>query len=111
MALGTQRLADYRRAATIDGFPKAIRKHNNIVSFKSIYLDIDVGKAGAYATTEDAFAALDDFCRTVGLPVPTMEVLSGCGGLHVYWCTDEPIPFENWVPLAKALRDAALAYG
>lgn len=109
MALSTQRAADVSVMSN-DGFPKAIRQHRNLVSFKSIWLDIDV-KEGAYATTNDAYAALDDFVAKVGLPPPTMEVYSGSGGLHVYWCMHDPIPVANWVPLSKALRDAALAYG
>ncbi len=110
MALSTQLLAD-TTVASADGFPKAIRRHENLVSFKSIYLDIDVGKAKGYATTQDAFDALDDFIAKVGLPEPTMIVLSGSGGLHVYWCFNDPIPFAQWKPLSTALRDAALGYG
>jgi hypothetical protein len=110
MALGVQQLAD-SSVMSADGFPKAIRKHANTVSLKSIYLDIDVGKANAYATTEDAFAALDDFCRVSGMPTPTMEVYSGTGGLHVYWCLTDSVPQANWKVLAKALQDAAAAYG
>lgn len=110
IGLGTQRVAMLEKRSS-DGFPKAVRQHKNIVSYKAIWLDIDVGKAGAYATTEDAFAALDDFCAKVGLPAPTMEVASGSGGIHVYWCTDLPMPQEHWYILAKALRDAAHNYG
>ena len=110
IALGTQRMAQVEITSN-DGFPKGNRKHNNVVSFKSIYLDIDVGKEGAYATTEDAFHALDDFCLQQGLPEPTMEVYSGTGGLHVYWCLDKSIPIDNWTPLARALQGAALQYG
>src|SRR5262245_59827001 len=110
VCLGTQKLASTEKYAT-DGFPKAIRQYKNMVSYKSIALDIDVGKQGAYAVTEDAFAALDDFCRVTGMPRPTMEVYSGTGGLHVYWCFIDPIPFANWMPLAKGLQAAALNYG
>jgi Domain of unknown function (DUF927) len=110
-AMGTQRLVNMEKAGTNDGFPRASRRINNMVSYKSIWLDIDVGKAGAYATTGDAYAALDDFCAHVGLPVPTMEVLSGSGGIHVYWCTADPFPLDAWIPLSKGLRDAAIAYG
>ena len=101
VALGTQRLASIEQYSA-DGFNKAIRKQNNVVSFNSIYLDIDVGKDNAYACTEDAFAALDDFCLRCGLPDPTMEVYSGTGGLHVYWCFDKPVPIADWMPLANA---------
>ena len=110
VGLGTQRMCSIDKKS-VDGYPKAERKMANVVSFNSIYLDIDVGKKDAYATTDDAFAALDDFIDKVGLPEPSMEVLSGSGGLHVYWCLQDPMPVANWVPLATALRDAALAYG
>ena len=110
IGLGTQRMSSLD-VKSVDGYPKAERKIANVVSFNSIYLDIDVGKAGAYATTSDAFAALDDFIDKVGLPETSMEVLSGSGGLHAYWCFKDPVPVPNWIPLATALRDAALAYG
>jgi hypothetical protein len=107
VALGTQRTATLE-TKSVDGFPKASRTHKNIVSFKSLFLDIDVGKQGAYATTGDARHALEQFCQTVGLPEPTMLLLSGSGGLHVYWCFDKPVPIENWRPLAGALQAAGL---
>lgn len=110
VALATQLLAD-TTVMSVDGYAKAIRRHDNLVSSKAIALDIDVGKKNAYATTQDAFDALDDFIAKVGLPEPTMIVLSGSGGLHVYWCFNDPIPMEQWKPLAAALRDAALNYG
>ena len=108
--LGTQKMASTEKYAT-DGFAKAIRQHKNIVSFRAIALDIDVGKPGAYATTDDAFDDLDAFCSASGMPTPTMEVYSGTGGLHVYWCFDRDIPQENWAPLARGLQVAALNYG
>lgn len=109
VALGTQRMASFDKI-TADGYPRAIRRVNNVVSFKSIYLDLDV-KPDAYATTDDAFAALDDFIATIGLPEPTMEVLSGTGGCHIYWCTKDPMPIDAWIPLSKALQQAAIGYG
>lgn len=110
IAMGTQRLVNVDKYS-VDGYPAAVRKVNNVVSFKSIHLDIDVGKGGAYATTDDAYAALDDFLDNYQLPSPTMEVKSGSGGLHIYWCTKDPMPIAAWLPLARGLRDAALKYG
>src|SRR5215510_14675234 len=43
VAMGTQRAAEVAKTST-DGFVKAIRQHKNIVSYKAIWLDIDVGK-------------------------------------------------------------------
>ena len=109
VATGTQRVCSIDKYSA-DGFPKAERKIPNVVSHNSIYVDLDV-KEGAYATTDDAFAALDDFIDKIGLPEATMEVLSGSGGLHAYWCTTEPMPIQSWIPLSKGLHDAGIAYG
>jgi len=109
VALGTQRVA-MQEKKTADGFPKASRTYRNIVSFNSLFMDIDVGKPGAYATTAEALDAVKDFCEVTGMVLPTFEVLSGTGGLHVYWCFDRPVPFEDWKPLAVALQSAALTY-
>jgi Domain of unknown function (DUF927) len=108
--LGTQRMADMATTSN-DGYPKAKRIIANMVSYRSVALDIDVGKPGTYATTEDAFTALDAFTKAAGLPPPSMEVYSGSGGIHIYWCMTEAVPLANWQPMAKALRDAALNFG
>jgi hypothetical protein len=108
ICMGTQRLVDPK--TTRDGFPKAIRQLPNLVSLKSVWLDIDV-KKDAYATTAEAAMALNTFVVSAGLPRPTMIVKSGSGGLHVYWCVSENMPVEAWRPLAHGLRDAALANG
>jgi uncharacterized protein DUF927 len=109
VCLGTQKLASTEKYA-VDGFPKAIRQKGNIATLKCLALDLDV-KPDAYATTEDAFLALDDFCRVSGMPAPTMEIQSGSGGLHVYWVFDKAVPWEYWEPLATRLQAAALNYG
>jgi hypothetical protein len=110
VCLGTQRMASTDKFSS-DGYPRAIRQQKNMVSLRCIALDIDVGKAGAYATTEEAFAALDAFCADTGMPKPTMEVNSGSGGLHVYWCFTRSVTVDNWLPLAKGLQAAALNWG
>lgn len=109
VALGTQRVA-MQEKKTADGFPKASRTYKNIVSFNTLFMDIDVGKSGAYATTQEALDAVQDFCQVTGMVPPTFEVLSGTGGLHVYWCFDRPVKFEDWKPMAVALQQAALTY-
>ena len=81
-AMGSQRVA-LQEIKTTDGYPKASRTIKNIVSFKALYMDIDVGMDGAYATTDDARNAVRGFCQACGLPQPTMQVLSGTGGLPV----------------------------
>lgn len=109
VAMGTQRMASEEKK-TADGFPKASRVQKNIVSFNSLFVDIDVGKKDAYATTAEALDQLYDFCAVTGLPNPTMEVFSGSGGLHAYWCFDRPVPQDEWKPLAMALQQAAQTF-
>jgi len=54
-ALGTQRMAS--GDTTADGYQLATRKSHNMVSFKALFIDIDV-KHDSYPTTADAEAAL-----------------------------------------------------
>lgn len=109
VSMGTQRMASAEKYSN-DGYAKAVRQAPNMVSYNSIWLDIDAGSKG-YATTDDAFAALDDLCDKVNLPPPTLEVLSGSGGLHVIWCTPTPMSVDQWSPLARALQASAMTYG
>lgn len=76
-------------------------------------LDCDEEKAAAskgYATKSDAKAALDEFCRATGLPVPNIIVDSG-NGLHVYWLSHEAIPTETWKAQAAKLKALTHHYG
>ena len=69
-------------------FPKALRKRHNVGACSAIYLDIDV-KADAYATHKDALDALKRFLVHCKLPIPSLMVSSGTGGIHTYWITEE----------------------
>lgn len=109
LALGAQKIASTDRYA--NKTLKAIRKRENMVSFKCFYCDIDVGKNNCYATTADAEQGLRDFLRNSGMPDPTFLVYSGSGGFHVYWCTFESMPIAQWQPLANALKAAAAQHG
>ena len=68
--------------------PPAIRKRYNVGCCSSIYMDMDV-KDGAYLTQREALQALKLFLKKYSLPMPTLMVSSGTGGLHVYWVSDE----------------------
>ena len=67
----------------------------------SIWLDVDVGKDGAYATLQDALRAVIDFQIRNKLPKPSAMVASG-GGLHVYWISDKALAMtqNEWRPYA-----------
>lgn len=85
------------------------RKQANVLGLRSLRLDIDAGpeklaKHGideVYATQQDALADSIRFFKTTKL-VPSYIVSSGAG-LHIYFCFDEDLTPEQWLPLAKAL--------
>ena len=101
--------ASYHQTSYIDvGGTRRQRTAENAGWAKSFWLDIDCGpdkaKAGkGYATINDALLALLEFVDTVGLSKPTV-VYSG-GGLHVYLLLTETITKEQWLPVAKQLKE------
>lgn len=91
-------------------YKSAVRGTATSVGLKALFLDLDV-KEGGYATTADAIAALKAFITKVGLPLPTMVVASGSGGMHVYWCMGETLTRERWQPLSNGLVEATRRHG
>jgi hypothetical protein len=77
---------------------------------KSLFIDVDV-KPGFYNTTIEALMGLNAFQRVVGLPAPTMRVMSGGGGFHCHWILVSPLAKADWLKLAKALQRAVRQHG
>jgi hypothetical protein len=77
------------------------RKQEQAISLRALFLDVDVGKPGAYATQEDARAELKRFCNATGLPL-ARSVASG-KGLHLYWLLNEPALRDEWQGAADNL--------
>ena len=87
------------------------RSQADALSLKALWLDIDVKEPPkGYATIQEAWVALKDFCTAVGLPMPNAVVASG-GGLHVYWISKTPLTRDQWRPLAAGLKNAAVKHG
>jgi len=95
------------------------RKKSNVKAIKSFWLDIDCGPTKAvvnektkrpdgYIDQPTGLAALQKFCRTIGLPKPIL-VNSG-RGLHVYWPLTEEVTREQWEPVAARLRELCLIH-
>jgi hypothetical protein len=78
------------------------RTNDNVKNIKAFWLDIDCGVGKPYADQGDGLNALKAFCKTVGLPRPT--VVNSGRGLHVYWPLTEPITRKEWVNTAKRLK-------
>jgi len=95
------------------------RKKSNVRAIKSFWLDIDCGptkvivnqktqRPDGYIDQPSALAALQKFCRTIGLPKPIL-VNSG-RGLHVYWPMTEEVTREQWEPVAARLRELCVTH-
>ena len=110
ICMSSQRTYDEAISNTKKTYKKARRHRADFVGIKSFVLDIDVKDKG-YKTTEEAVAALGNFCAALDLPDPSAVVLSGSGGLHVYWACERPLTIEEWKPVANALAHASLKLG
>lgn len=76
---------------------------HNMLASRCLFWDLDVGtEANKYPTQRDALAALVDFLKTTGMPMPML--LSSGGGVHVYWLFDQDMPVAQWSDLAFNLR-------
>jgi len=100
-----------------------IRLSENAVSLKSFFIDIDLkavqldpatGQPKAiqkgYPTWDELVSALASFIHKTKLPKPTMMIHSG-GGVHVYWCVNQPLPPHEWLPIAASLAEATRQEG
>lgn len=85
------------------------RTQENVQSLKAFWLDIDCVPGKDYDTQEQGLKALQGFCKTVGLPRPTL-VDSGYGW-HVYWALTEEIAPNQWEPAARRLREVCRTQG
>ena len=90
------------------------RKVSNVHKLQSLFFDIDCGETKAdedkgYLTQEEAVVALQEFCKTLSLPIPIL-VNSG-RGIHVYWHLSEPVTYDDWFPVAVRLKALTKTHG
>jgi hypothetical protein len=89
------------------------RTKENVQGLKAFWLDIDCGETKAqpnaktgrpegYIDQATGLAALQRFCRTVGLPRPI--IVNSGRGVHAYWALTGTITREQWEPVAERLR-------
>lgn len=89
------------------------RKKENVLGLKAFWLDVDCGPSKAepdpntgrpdgYVDQKAALQALRSFCKTVGLPTPTL--VSSGGGIHAYWPLEETVSRADWEPVAERFK-------
>lgn len=86
------------------------RSKASAVAAKSIWADIDVGKADSkYTTQREALADLQRFIAETQLP-PGVIVSSG-KGLHVYWPFTRNVKASAWVQVANGFHRLCQKHG
>ena len=91
---------------------KGERKAGNAQALRSLFVDIDIGKAGAYTSRQEAAEAFDDFIQKTGLAQFGQPwIVSSGGGLHVYWGFDKELSVEEWKPIAEGFKKLARKEG
>jgi hypothetical protein len=85
------------------------RYATNAVALKTFFLDLDCGEGKPYADIETGLAALRAFCKSTGMPRPTV-VKSGRGA-HIYWVLDKELPRTEWKPYAERLKQLCVEQG
>lgn len=97
------------------------RTKDNVVSLRSLWLDIDAGpiktaklnghaKETVYADADEALEALAEALEATHILPPTHIVASGFG-LHVYWAFTEDLDPETWAQVSRVVVDRLLAVG
>jgi hypothetical protein len=73
----------------------------------SVFVDGDINPDDpkCFPTLQEALVAILKFCADMGIPEPSLIVMSG-GGIHVYWLSDKHLDIETWQEFADALRNA-----
>jgi hypothetical protein len=93
------------------GEPTVLRKKEQALALKAIWLDVDIKTPPkGYTSLDEAVIAVTEFVKVVGLPPPSALVMSG-GGLHVYWINNKPLTPDEWRPYAEGLKSAAIQHG
>lgn len=90
-------------------FSAGVRKKEHVLNIKSLWLDVDCGKVGAYPDKKTAYAELVTFCKKIGLPKPIC--IDSGGGMHVYWPLTTPINIDRWLGLNNALKASFQNHG
>lgn len=87
---------------------KVFRVRDNVDELKALWFDIDF--KDTYKDLKEVAVALNDHCKQIGLPSPSILVTSG-NGVHAYWPLEESIPVVRWQVLADAFKEAAKKTG
>lgn len=79
-----------------------------VSSASALWLDMDVGKDGGYATLADAREGVNRL--TAAFAPPSIVVMSGAG-LHLYWLLEAPVSLAQWQDMGERLKALCKQHG
>jgi hypothetical protein len=82
---------------------------DNAVAKREFYVDVDCGPKKPHADKAAGLVALREFCKTVGLPKPTL--IDSGNGIHAHWYLQDPAPIHEWKATADALKARCVKEG
>lgn len=83
------------------------RTAKNAKWFKAFWVDLDCGEGKPYEGQAEALEGLRDFCKSTGLPRPT--IVNSGRGVHAYWSLDQVISYNDWKPVAESFKKLCAA--
>ena len=104
----TNDLNIYHSIATFDEGSNS-REAENARYMCSFYIDVDSGAEPKkhYKTVTECETAITEFLQSTKMPEPSIMVFSG-NGYHCYWVLNQTISIDEWLPVAKNLKDLCI---
>lgn len=75
----------------------------NVVEISALFIDLDCGLNKPYLNQSEASDDLLEAVTSSGFPKPSLVIDSG-GGIHAYWCFNQPVPKQDWLTLAADFK-------
>ena len=75
----------------------------NVTELHALFIDLDCGPNKPYLSQIQAWESLVEKIGVNEFPRPSLVVDSG-GGIHAYWCFDNPLPKADWLLLATDFK-------
>jgi len=99
-------LNTYHSIAAFDAETNS-REAQNARKMCSFFIDVDSGPKKQYKTVSECEAAITKFLKSTKVPQPSIIVYSG-NGYHCYWILNQILPIDEWLPIAKKLKELCL---
>lgn len=99
-------LNTYHSIAAFDAETNS-REAHNARKMCSFFIDVDSGPKKQYKAVSECEAAITSFLKSTKVPQPSIIVYSG-NGYHCYWILNQILPIDEWLPIAKKLKELCL---